>query len=170
VTAEERDMLLAHADPTARFDEIFRGARIQGPLVCLDLEGDELDEFLRAFEETANSVQNDVAMERLGQAYARIDAGLAGKADPGWHMLRPAISRLDVTPKHGQYLAFIHMYTRLHRRAPAESDIQNFFQTSGPSVHGILKTLQKRHLISCRAGEARSTTVLLAPHEIPELE
>jgi hypothetical protein len=27
------------------------------------------------------------------------------------------------TPK-GQYLAFIHLYTRLHRRPPAEADMQ----------------------------------------------
>ena len=85
-------------------------------------------------------------------------------------MLRPAISRLDITPQQGQYLAFIHAYTRLHRRAPAESDIQVYFRTSPPSVHGILKTLQKHGLISRTAGEGRSTRVLLAPHEIPELE
>ena len=28
------------------------------------------------------------------------------------------------TPKQGQYLAFIHLYTRLHRRPPAEADMQ----------------------------------------------
>lgn len=110
------------------------------------------------------------AMNRLGQAFARIEAGLAGEADPEWHLLRPAISRLDLSPGHGQYLAFIATYTRVHRRAPAESDIQVYFRSSAPSVHGVLKTLEKRRLISRRAGEARSTTVLLAPHEIPELE
>jgi hypothetical protein len=29
-------------------------------------------------------------------------------------------------PKQGQYLAFIHMYTRLHRRPPAETDMQEY--------------------------------------------
>jgi hypothetical protein len=29
----------------------------------------------------------------------------------------------NFTPKQGQYLAFIHLYTRLHRRPPAETDI-----------------------------------------------
>ena len=28
------------------------------------------------------------------------------------------------TPKQGQYLAFIYAYTRLHRRPPAEADMQ----------------------------------------------
>jgi hypothetical protein len=32
------------------------------------------------------------------------------------------------TPKQGQYLAFIYAYTRLHRRPPAEADMQQYFQ------------------------------------------
>jgi hypothetical protein len=28
------------------------------------------------------------------------------------------------TPKQGQYLAFIHAYTRLNRRPPAEADMR----------------------------------------------
>src|SRR5580698_7400798 len=31
------------------------------------------------------------------------------------------------TAKQGQYLAFIHHYMKIHRQAPAESDIQNYF-------------------------------------------
>ena len=46
-------------------------------------------------------------------------------------MLRPAMSRLDVSPLHAQYLAFIHTYTRLHRRAPAESDILEYLSDVG---------------------------------------
>src|SRR6478672_2001747 len=36
------------------------------------------------------------------------------------------------TPKQGQYLAFIHLYTRLHRRPPAETDMQEYFRVSEP--------------------------------------
>ena len=125
ITAEERDLLIAHASPDSNLSQAFRGARIVGPLVCLDLEDDGLDAFLDEFEATANSAQNDSAMERLGWALARIEAGFAGKADPGWHLLRPAIVRLDMSPKQGQYLAFIHAYTQVHRRAPTESEIQD---------------------------------------------
>ena len=39
------------------------------------------------------------------------------------------------TPKQGQYLAFIHLYTRLRRRPPAETDMQEYFRVSPPSVH-----------------------------------
>jgi repressor LexA len=163
-------MLLAHGDPVAGFAETFRNASAHGPLVCLELEGVELDRFLDAFEQTANSAQNEVAMERLGQAFTRVAAGFAGDTDPGWHMLRPALSCVDMSPEQGQYLAFIQAYTRLHRRAPAESEIQDYFRTTPPSVHEMLKTLQRNGFISRVAGVARSTTLLLAPHEIPELE
>src|SRR5437899_12971216 len=37
-------------------------------------------------------------------------------------------------PTQGQYLAFIHLYTRLHRRPPAETDMQEYFRVSPPSV------------------------------------
>jgi len=109
-------------------------------------------------------------MQRLGEAFVRVESGLAGEVDPGWHMLRPAISRLDISPKQGQYLAFIQTYSRVHRRAPAESEIQAYFQTTPPSVHEMLKTLARKQFISRAPGVARSTRVLLAPHEIPDLE
>jgi hypothetical protein len=38
------------------------------------------------------------------------------------------------TPKQGQYLAFIHLYMRLHRQPPAESDMQEYFRVTPPSV------------------------------------
>lgn len=31
------------------------------------------------------------------------------------------------TDKQGQYLAFIYLYTKLHRRPPAEADMQEYF-------------------------------------------
>ena len=48
------------------------------------------------------------------------------------------------TPKQGQYLAFIYAYTRLHRRPPAEADMQQYFQVSPPSVHQMVLTLERQ--------------------------
>ncbi|SIO49187.1 hypothetical protein SAMN05443247_06381 [Bradyrhizobium erythrophlei] len=45
------------------------------------------------------------------------------------------------TPKQGQYLAFIHHHTRLHRGPPAETDMQQYFRVSPPSVHQMVLTL-----------------------------
>ena len=50
------------------------------------------------------------------------------------------------TPKQGQYLAFIHLYTRLHRRPPAETDMQQYFRVSPPSVHQMVLTLERAGL------------------------
>jgi hypothetical protein len=44
-------------------------------------------------------------------------------------------SATTFTLKQGQYLAFIHLYARLHRRPPVETDMQQYFRVSPPSVH-----------------------------------
>jgi repressor LexA len=39
------------------------------------------------------------------------------------------------THKRGQYLAFIHYYTKIHGVAPAEAEMQRYFGVTPPSVH-----------------------------------
>lgn len=73
------------------------------------------------------------------------------------------------TEKQGQYLAFIHYYTRVHRRPPAESDMQMYFQVTPPSVHNMILTLELRKLIERTPGQARTIRVLVPADEIPEL-
>jgi DNA-binding MarR family transcriptional regulator len=74
------------------------------------------------------------------------------------------------TEKQGQYLAFIHYYTKIHSRPPAESDMQYFFQTTAPSVHQMVIRLEARGFISKVPGQARSIQVLVPPDKLPELE
>ena len=50
----------------------------------------------------------------------------------------PDDSRPRFTPRQGQYLAFIHAYTLVIGRPPAEADMQRFFRVSGPAVHQML--------------------------------
>lgn len=73
------------------------------------------------------------------------------------------------TPKQGQYLAFIHLYTRLHRRPPAETDMQEYFRVSPPSIHQMVITLERAGLISRQPRTARSIELLVDPGELPEL-
>ena len=73
------------------------------------------------------------------------------------------------TQKQGQYLAFIYAYTKLHRRAPAERDMQNYFRVTPPTVHQMVLTLERRRFISREPGEARSIRILLRPEELPTL-
>ena len=73
------------------------------------------------------------------------------------------------TPKQGQYLAFIHAYTLVISRPPAEADLQRFFQVTPPSVHQMVLTLERIGLIRRQPGIARSIEVLVEPEALPLL-
>jgi DNA-binding MarR family transcriptional regulator len=74
------------------------------------------------------------------------------------------------TPRQGQYLAFIHAYTLVNERPPAQADIQRFFRLTPPSVYQMLLTLEREGLISRRAGVARSIAVLVDRALLPPLQ
>jgi len=73
------------------------------------------------------------------------------------------------THKQGQYLAFIHLYTRLHRRPPAETDMQQYFRVSPPSVHQMVLTLERAGFIRRQPRVPRSIDVLVDRKHLPEL-
>lgn len=73
------------------------------------------------------------------------------------------------TPKQGQYLAFIHAYTLVNGRPPAEADMQRFFQVTPPSVHQMVVALEQAGWISRKPGVPRSIAVLVDRHDLPEL-
>ena len=73
------------------------------------------------------------------------------------------------TPRQGQYLAFIYAYTRLHRRPPAEADMQQYFRVSPPSVHQMVLTLERAGFIRRQRGVARSIEMLVDPEHLPVL-
>jgi repressor LexA len=74
------------------------------------------------------------------------------------------------TTKQGQYLAFIHTYTLLHREPPAEADFERFFQVTPPAVHDMIVGLERRGLISRVPRQPRTIRLLLSPHELPVLQ
>jgi len=78
--------------------------------------------------------------------------------------------RRSFTAKQGQYLAFIDAYTRIHRRPPAEHEIQRYFAVTPPSVHQMILTLKRAGLIRRQPGVPRSIEVLVPPQELPVLE
>ena len=81
------------------------------------------------------------------------------------------VSRLGetFTAKQGQYLAYIHLYTRLHRRPPAETDMQQYFRVSPPSVHQMVLMLERQGFIRRQPRVARSIELLVDPQDLPEL-
>jgi len=74
------------------------------------------------------------------------------------------------TTLQGQYLAFIYAYTTIHRRPPAEADMQTFFCVTPPSVHQMVLQLERLGLIRRTPGAARSIALLVPPTALPLLE
>lgn len=75
-----------------------------------------------------------------------------------------------MTPKQGQYLAFIYYFTKLNRVPPAEADMQRYFGVTAPSVHQMVLTLERDGLITRTPRVARSIELRLPRAEIPDLE
>ena len=73
------------------------------------------------------------------------------------------------TRRQGEYLAFIHLYSTLHKRRPAETDFQAYFGVSAPAVHQMIVSLESRGLILKTAGQARSIRLLVPPEALPGL-
>jgi DNA-binding MarR family transcriptional regulator len=73
------------------------------------------------------------------------------------------------TDKQGQYLAFIHTYSLLHGRAPAEADMEKYFRVTPPSVHRMVVELERRGLIRRLPRQARSIQLTIAPADLPPL-
>jgi DNA-binding MarR family transcriptional regulator len=74
------------------------------------------------------------------------------------------------TPKQGQHLAYIDQHSTIHRRAPAETDIQQYFRVAPPTVHNMIIALERNGLIERTPGKARSIRVLVRPEKLPRLE
>jgi Mn-dependent DtxR family transcriptional regulator len=80
------------------------------------------------------------------------------------------VTKKAYTAKQGQYLAFIFYYTKIHGVAPAESDMQNYFKVSPPSVHQMVLTLEANGFIARIPGQGRSICLLIAREELPDLQ
>ena len=74
------------------------------------------------------------------------------------------------TEKQGQYLAYIYHYTKIHRRPPAEAEIQAYFRVAPPTVHQMILKLEEKGLIRRTPGMARSIEVLLPVEALPPLK
>ncbi len=77
--------------------------------------------------------------------------------------------RDEWTGLQGQYLAFIYGYTTIHRRAPAEADMERFFRVTPPAVHRMVLELERRGFIRRTPGMARSIELLVPAERLPVL-
>lgn len=74
------------------------------------------------------------------------------------------------TERQGQFIAYIHRYALINGCAPAEADMQRYFQITPPSVHSMVLTLERRGFIRRVPGQARSITVIVPPESLPPLK
>ena len=72
------------------------------------------------------------------------------------------------TRRQGEYLAFIHRFAAKHGVAPSFAEIGSHFGTSAPCVNGMIKTLERRGLLSRVPGAARSLRVLVPGALLPD--
>jgi selenophosphate synthetase-related protein len=100
--------------------------------------------------------------DSFGEDAFAVSIKLAPKLDPS---ITPSF-----TAKQGQYLAFIYNYTKIHGRAPAEWDLERYFQVSPPAVHDMIKALERNGLIERIPGQARSIRLCVKPESLPRLE
>ena len=74
------------------------------------------------------------------------------------------------TETQSQYLAFIYTYVLLNRQAPAEADFQRFFCVTAPSVHSMIKQLERLGFIRRTPRQARSIELLVPVDQLPRLQ
>ena len=84
----------------------------------------------------------------------------------------PRLPLMNSTPteRQGQFLAYLHQYRLVNGCAPAEADMERFFQITAPRVHSMVLTLERRGFIRRVPGQARSLTLLLPPEALPALK
>lgn len=74
------------------------------------------------------------------------------------------------TARQAQFLAYIHHYSMVNGCAPAEADMERFFQITPPSVHSMVLTLERRGFIRRAPGQARSITLTVPWESLPTLK
>ncbi len=74
------------------------------------------------------------------------------------------------THRQGQFLALIHIFRKLHRQGPAETDMAKFFGLTPPSVHGMVVKLEALGLVTRDPGVPRSIRVATSEDDMPKLE
>jgi len=74
---------------------------------------------------------------------------------------------IPYTEKQGQYLAFIHQYTKMRGFPPAYAEMEHYFKVTAPTVNQMIKTLEKKGLIEKQPRKPRSIRVTLPAAQIP---
>jgi hypothetical protein len=116
------------------------------------------------------TAEYDLSPESLAPKQKSARAGATESPPAGPVQSSGGRRKWTFTARQGQFLAFIHLYRKLHRRGPAESDLRAYFGVTAPAVHGMVVKLEELGLITREAGVARSMRVAVPAEQLPELE
>lgn len=170
LSVRERDMIVERAflDPAIEA-ELRRAVATQSKLL-VNLTLDDIDDLLGCVSAEANHCEDEKVQRVLDAAGDRLAALLERFTDePPMTPAAASAPKRRFTAKQGQYLAFIHGYTKIHRTPPAEADLQRYFRVSPPSVHAMILTLERLGLVERTPGQARSVRVRIPATELPDL-
>jgi len=127
-------------------------------------------------ENLLDAVRKPVRTVVAGQVYILKARKIESFGDYDFEVTIERAPKLDpsvapkFTAKQGQYLAFIYNYTKIHGEPPSEADLQRYFQVSAPSIHEMVKTLERNGLIEKTPGQARSIRLIVRLGHLPRLE
>lgn len=171
LTRHERDLIVERTFVDAEIEGRLRNARASGSDLIVDLTLDDVDDLAGHVAAQANHC-SEVRVRRVLEAVydrlANIEDTFTGDDDEAAVAVTHEAKAL--TPKQGQYLAFIYYYTKIHGRAPAEADLRRYFRVTPPVVHQMFKTLAARGFIDREPGAARSIRLRLTRAQLPDLE
>lgn len=79
----------------------------------------------------------------------------------------PVSPDIPFTKKQGEYLTFIHQYTKMRGFPPAFAEMEHYFGVTPPTVNQMIKNLEKKGLIEKEPRKARSIRVTPPVEQIP---
>jgi DNA-binding MarR family transcriptional regulator len=171
LTAGQRDLILDHTFIDSELEKLLRVAVTDAASIVVGLTLDDLDDLLGHVAAQANHSKDAKLRKRLETLSNRLrDIEQSHTDNPPAVSFTAILGAPKYTPKQGQYLTFIYYYTKIHARAPSESDFQRYFKVSPPAVHRMVLTLEDRGFIERSPGESPSFRLLLGRSELPDLE
>ena len=172
LSARERDLVVEKAFLDPEVERALQRASAVGSKLVVNLNLDDIDDLLGCVAAEANHCDDprvhsvlDTVCDRLGALLDRFTDEVPATKAAG---SAPAL-KSRFTTKQGQYLAFIHSYTKLHRTPPAEADLQRYFKVTPPAVHAMILTLARQGFIDRTPGQTRSIRLRVPAAELPDL-
>lgn len=86
-------------------------------------------------------------------------AAAANEAAPG-----------DYSPRQGQFIAFIHNFTKVSGQAPTDRDVERYFKISSSGAREMIERLEWGKFVASSDDKPRRLRVLIPAEQVPELE